>query len=52
MKNLFMFLLGLTFTCTQVYGNSVTGKIYRCENDEVVCYKTSNDQTLQCKFKS
>ncbi len=55
----FLFLLALTMTCQNVEkGNSyirgVWSSIYRCENEEVVCYiaEQSNGSGISCKFKS
>ncbi len=55
----FLFLLTLTMTCQSVEkGNSyirgVLSMIYRCENEEVVCYlaEKSNGSSIFCNFKS
>lgn len=55
MKYLLSLMLIVTMTCKdiEIKGKSFWGKIYRCENDEVVCYYVFGDKKggLSCKFK-
>ena len=55
MKYLLSLMLVATMTCEIIdtKGNSPWSDIYRCENDEVVCYITSGDKEggISCKFK-
>lgn len=55
MKYLLSLMLVATMTCKdiEIKGYSFLGRVYRCENDEVVCYYISGPQKggLSCKFK-
>lgn len=50
-KFIFTLVLVTQMTCEVVF-EEFTKAIYRCENDEVVCYKITGAYTgFQCEFK-
>ena len=51
-KYLISLMLVTAFTCEPVY-ETVSKVIYRCENDEVVCYLYNGVKqgNITCKFK-
>lgn len=55
MKCLLSLMLVATMTCKIIdkTGNGPWASIYRCENDEVICYITSGAKQggISCKFK-
>ena len=54
MKNTFLSILFATaFSCEPILMHmSITQqRIWRCENDEVICYVNRVDGGLSCKFK-
>lgn len=53
MKKLFCLIIGLTMTCEIVRKGDISSySIFRCENEEVVCYVGRGDTNpLFCKFK-
>jgi hypothetical protein len=53
MKKILLSLMLVTaFTCEPVY-DTISKSIYRCENDEVICYLYSGVKqgNITCKFK-
>ena len=55
MKYLLSLMLVATMICKdiEIKGDSFWGSVYRCENNEVVCYYVSGPQKggISCKFK-
>lgn len=49
-KYLASLMLVTAMTCTKVYGDW-TVIVYRCENNEVICYTNITDGGFDCKFK-
>ena len=51
-KFLLSLMLVTVFTCEPVY-NTISKSVYRCENDEVICYLYSGVKqgNIICKFK-
>jgi hypothetical protein len=54
MRKKYLLVLALTMTCTKVVsGSLMTPTIYRCENEEVICYtKHEHRSGLYCHFKN
>lgn len=50
MKYLLSLMLTTTLVCETVY-SSLTLKIERCENNEIICYIYKFDGGISCKFK-
>ena len=54
MKNTFLSILLVTsFSCEHIlmHMGIFTHMIWRCENDEVICYVNTEDDGLSCRFK-
>ena len=48
----FLFLMVLSMACKEVVGSIRLPHIWRCENEEVVCYTRRLEQSgIYCKFK-
>ena len=49
----YLIVLALTMTCTEVFENNFQKPtIYRCENEEVICYtKHYHESGIYCHFK-
>ena len=50
----YLLILALAMTCTRAFsGPFGTPTIYRCENEEVICYtKHYHESGLYCHFKN
>ena len=52
MKKIFIFLFGIAMVCENVNFGIKTPTVYRCENDEVICYSHIANGGISCKWKN